>query len=115
MSGLVFSVASCCVNSRLYTCLPCLYTYQSLQDRRLPFSLPSHPAGTAEMRPARDELQEWDLPHLKDTILLKPHDQYWLYDVKFYPYTPAGTDPIFAIASIRHVIQVCPCLYLAMC
>jgi len=52
-----------------------------------------------------DELQEWELPHLKDTILLKPHDQYWLYDAKFYPYATAGTDPIFAIASIRHVIQ----------
>lgn len=80
-----------------------------LQDRRLPFSLLSHPTGTAKMRQTRDDLQEWDLPYMKETIRLKPHDEYWLYDAKFYPYTTAGADPIFAIASIRHVIQPFPC------
>lgn len=55
------------------------------------------------MRPSRDGLQKWDLPHLAETVTLKPNDKYWLYDAKFYPYTTVGNDPIFAVASIRHV------------
>jgi hypothetical protein len=52
---------------------------------------------------ARDEMQQWDLPHLKETLLLKSQDKYWLYDVKFYPYTASREDPMFAVAGTQHV------------
>jgi hypothetical protein len=64
------------------------------------------------MAPARDDVQQWNLPHLKDTLLLKPQDKYWLYDVSFYPYTPTEAEPVFAVAGAQHVISICSAFHI---
>jgi hypothetical protein len=50
-----------------------------------------------------DNLREWDLPRLRECLLLKPPDQYQPYDVKFYPFASPHSEPIFAVVSTEHV------------
>lgn len=53
-----------------------------------------------------------DLPSLRASVRLGGKDSNiatpW-YDVKFYPYTPAGVDPVFAVVGDRDTV-VCRCV-----
>ncbi|KAL8381520.1 hypothetical protein RB595_005675 [Gaeumannomyces hyphopodioides] len=63
--------------------------------------------------PAADVLDEWELPKLRasfgfedDHHLLDDdsRDSGEFFDVKFYPYNPPGSPPIFAAVSKKHVV-----------
>ncbi|KAH8804733.1 WD40-repeat-containing domain protein [Xylogone sp. PMI_703] len=47
--------------------------------------------------------QEWELPHLRESHqLVSSQTDFW--QVKFYPYTDPGVDPVFAVAGGKQVL-----------
>ncbi|KAK0629759.1 WD40-repeat-containing domain protein [Bombardia bombarda] len=64
------------------------------------------------MSPSNGEPGEWDIPKLRYSAVLQddwelpPGEQpsFEIFDVKFYPYNPPGTAPLFAAASKKHVV-----------
>ncbi|RFU35641.1 hypothetical protein B7463_g737, partial [Scytalidium lignicola] len=52
---------------------------------------------------ASKEKHEWELPHLRESHqLVSSQTDFW--QVKFYPYTDPGVDPVFAVAGGKQVL-----------
>ncbi|KAK0735911.1 WD40-repeat-containing domain protein [Apiosordaria backusii] len=53
-------------------------------------------------------MAEWELPRLRTSFQLqediKDEDLAEFFDVKFYPYSPPGSPPVFAATSKKHVV-----------
>ncbi|CAN8102268.1 unnamed protein product [Discula destructiva] len=65
------------------------------------------------MPPAASRDPEWELPRLRASFTFEDDFEYTkkdedndteFFDVKFYPYDPDGTDPIFAAVSKKHIL-----------
>ncbi|KAH7384823.1 WD40-repeat-containing domain protein [Cadophora sp. MPI-SDFR-AT-0126] len=57
---------------------------------------------------SKDDKREWELPHLREAHQMMALDNVSadFFDVKFYPYTEPGVDPVFAVVGGKR-IMVC--------